>query len=73
MTTVSVRVGEEQASKLNEVASQIGNCSINSLVRDALDLWLEVEAPVLVAEAAAKKKRREGLAKRQAVIGKGAA
>ena len=71
MKTVSVRIEEGQAATLNNVASQIGN-SVNSLVRDAVDLWLEVEAPVLVAEAGAKKKRREGLAKRQAVIGKGA-
>lgn len=72
MKTVSVRIEEGQAATLNNVASQTGS-SFTDMVRDALDLWLEVEAPVLVAEAGAKKKRREGLAKRQAVIGKGAA
>lgn len=73
MKTVSVRIGDEQAKNLNDVASQIGNCSSNSLIREAINLWLEVEAPVLVAEAAAKKKRREGLRKRQAVIAEGVA
>ena len=61
MKTVSVRIGAEQAKKLHEVADQMSGCSLNGLVQRAVDLYLEVEAPVYLAafkEARAKLGRK---------------
>lgn len=65
MKTVSVRIGEKQAKRLQEISDlEIGG-SINGKVQRAVDLWLEVEGPVYLAHL--KKMQQELVDKRQAV------
>lgn len=45
MKTVSVRIREDQARKLNEIADPAMGRSINAFVKRAVDLWLEIEGP----------------------------
>lgn len=49
MKTVSVRIEEGQARKLQEVAGQIAGYSISTMVKRGVELFLEQEAPVYLA------------------------
>ena len=62
MKTVSVRITEEQAGRVRKLLGVIPGGSLNAVAEDAVDLWLDLEGPVLEA----KKKRRDEL-KRQDV------
>lgn len=61
--TVSVRIEEEQARRLQEIAAGFPGSSINGLVRRGVELFLEIEAPVYEAairEARQKLGRKNG-------------
>ena len=60
MKTVSVRIKSEQAKRIQELAEHIPGFSVDGAVKRAVDLWLEVEAPVYleaITEARIKLKR----------------
>lgn len=66
MKTVSVRIGEKQAKRLQEISDLIIGGSINGMVQRSVDLWLEVEGPVYLAHL--KQAQHELGDKRQAVM-----
>jgi len=55
MKSLVVRISENQANKLNDVASQFPGITVSALVHKSIDLWLEIEGPVY--EAALKEAR----------------
>lgn len=57
MKTVSVRINEEQARRLQRIAENFPGSSVNGLVRRGVELFLDGEAPVY--EAAIKEARQK--------------
>lgn len=71
MKTVSVRIAEQQAKKLQELANQ-GGRSINWMVQRGVDLFLTQEFPVYIEEAKATQAKLAHK-ERQPVAARGAA
>lgn len=65
MKTVSVRIDEEQARRLHEIADMIPGSGINALVKRGVGLFLDTEGPVYLA---ALKQAQVQLQERQPVM-----
>ena len=62
--TMNARLTEDQLNRLKEVGEKIG-WSVSKMNQHAVERWLEIEAPVRVADAIATEKKLT--AKRQHV------
>ena len=62
-----VRIDDEQVRRLKKVSDMIPGGKIHPLVRRAVELWLEVEAPVYIAKFEEARKEIAAMQKRQDV------